>query len=231
MLHDSVVGDSSLATIGRSGTAEEERAVDDHPWLDGVVPLDDLGVDVWDEEDGGEKSDSTSGTHGNTSDESGGLLVQAEVGGTLVDDGERADGAGDEEPERNGVDGPWDRVLANVDNVFDETKDDGTEATSDGRGHDETRENGTETLSVVPSPLDLGGTDSRNTDTSDGGDQRVCGGDVSRVLCAPHDPRGGTSKSAGEGEHLDTGIVLESGVGNDTILDGLGGPSTDSGSS
>jgi len=51
---------------------------------------------------------------------------------------------------------------------------------------------------------------------------------VSRMSCAPHDPDGGTSQSASEGKHLNTSIATESAVGNDTVLDGVGGTGTDS---
>jgi hypothetical protein len=51
---------------------------------------------------------------------------------------------------------------------------------------------------------------------------------VSRVLGAPHDPDGGTGKSAGEGEHLDTGIALEGAGRDDAVLDGISGTGTNS---
>jgi hypothetical protein len=51
---------------------------------------------------------------------------------------------------------------------------------------------------------------------------------VSGVLGAPHDPDRSTSESAGKGEHLNTGIVLEGTSGNDTVLDGVGSTGTDS---
>lgn len=65
---------------------------------------------------------------------------------------------------------------------------------------------------------------------------------MSRVTCAPpatlaydlcnetnkylHDPSRSTSKGTGESQHLDTGIALECGVGDDTVFDGVGGTST-----
>jgi hypothetical protein len=42
-----------------------------------------------------------------------------------------------------------------------------------------------------------------------------------------HDPRGSTSKGTGESQHLDTSVTSECGIGNDTVLDGIGGTSTD----
>jgi hypothetical protein len=51
---------------------------------------------------------------------------------------------------------------------------------------------------------------------------------VSRVLGAPHDPDRGTSESAGKGKHLNTGIVLEGGGRDNSVLDGVGGTCTDS---
>lgn len=51
---------------------------------------------------------------------------------------------------------------------------------------------------------------------------------MGRVPCAPHDPDGGTSQSAGESKHLNTGVTLESVVGDDSVLDGIGGTGTNS---
>jgi hypothetical protein len=48
------------------------------------------------------------------------------------------------------------------------------------------------------------------------------------VSSTPHHPRRGTSKRNSECQHLDTGIPLESGVGNDAILDGIRSSSTNS---
>jgi len=48
------------------------------------------------------------------------------------------------------------------------------------------------------------------------------------VPCAPHDPDGGTSQSASEGKHLNTGIALEGIVRDDSVLDGIGGTGTNS---
>lgn len=51
---------------------------------------------------------------------------------------------------------------------------------------------------------------------------------MSGVPCAPHDPDGGTGQSASESKHLNTRVTFE-GVGrNDTVLDSIGGTSTNS---
>jgi hypothetical protein len=75
--------------------------------------------------------------------------------------------------------------------------------------------------------LNLGGTDSGNSNTGDRGDERVSGRDMGRVSSTPHDPGGGTSEGTGEGEHLDTGVTSESRVGDDTVFDGVGSSGTD----
>lgn len=49
---------------------------------------------------------------------------------------------------------------------------------------------------------------------------------MSRVASTPHDPNGGTSRSASEGEKLNRGISVESSDGDDSVLDGRGGTST-----
>jgi hypothetical protein len=50
---------------------------------------------------------------------------------------------------------------------------------------------------------------------------------VGRVSCAPHDPCRGSCKSTGESEHLNSGISLEGGVWNDTILNCVCCPCSD----
>ena len=47
------------------------------------------------------------------------------------------------------------------------------------------------------------------------------------VLGAPHDPGRGGCKSAGKSQHLNPDIAFEGGDGNDAVLDGVGGTSTD----
>lgn len=114
-----------------------------------------------------------------------------------------------------------------MDDNLDKGEDDGTKATSDGGGHTETGEDSTETVTLVPSPLNVGGTRGSNTDTGDGRDERVGGRDMGRVSSTPHHPSRGTSKGTSKGEHLNTRITLEGGEGDDSVLDGVGGTRTD----
>ena len=72
--------------------------------------------------------------------------------------------------------------------VLDQQEDNSTKATGNDGSHAETSEDGTKTLAVVPAPLNLGSTNSCNTDTSDSRDERVGGGDVGGVFGAPHHP-------------------------------------------
>lgn len=78
--------------------------------LQSVVLLDDLAENVWDEEETGKDEESESDTEGDGGDEPRGLLVETKLRGSLVDDGERADGSGDEEEEWGGEDSPFDGV-------------------------------------------------------------------------------------------------------------------------
>lgn len=229
VLHDSVVGNSAVFdSIGRSLALEQSRTPEDVVPLEGVVLLDDLGVDEGDEEDGGKDEQAEANAEGDGGNVPCGLVGQTETRRPLVDDGEGADGTGDEEEEGGGPDGPGDGVGAKVNDELDEHKDDGPESSTASRGHDETAEDGTETLAIVPSPLDTLGTDSRNTDTSNGGDERVGRADVGVVPGAPHDPGSGTSRSTGEGEKLNTGVAIKGGERDDATLDGAGGTGTDS---
>jgi hypothetical protein len=198
VLDDGIVGNGRLGTgVRRSGAAEEERTVDEVPPLEGVVLLDHLGMDERNEEDGGEKSDTGSGSHDDRDDPPLGLLAQSQGRRTLVDDRQGAESTGNEEEEGRGVDGPGDGILSHVNNNLDEGKDDGTETGRDGGRHPESGVDGSETFSVVPSPLNLRSTDGRNTNTSDGRDERVGRGDVGRMTSAPHDPGTGSSQGAG----------------------------------
>ncbi len=226
VLNDGVVGDlgDAVLGIGGSGALEEERAVEDHPPLKGVVLLDHAGVHEGDEEEGREEEQTEADAEGDGNNVPRGLGGEAETGRALVHDGERADGAGDQEEGGRGPDGPRERVLAHVHRHLDEHEDDGAEAARDEGSSTEAGEDGTETLAVVPAPLDLAGADGGDTHTGDGRDERVGGRDVGRVARAPHDPGSGTGRGAGEGEELDTGIVAEGVAGNDTVLDGRGRP-------
>ncbi|VUC31347.1 unnamed protein product [Clonostachys rosea] len=215
-------GDHLLVFLLVKGTQEDVVPAD------GLVLLDDKGVDVGNEEDSRQNSNAGTGADDNGGDPPSGLLVQVELRRALVDDGKGADGGGEEEPEGRGVHSPRSRVLAHVDNDLDEHEDGGSEASRDDRGHAETSEDGAETLTVVPSPLNLGGTNGSNTNTSDGGDDGVAGGDVGGVGSAPHNPGRGGGDGAGESQHLDTGVGLEGSRGDDTVLDGRGGTGTGS---
>lgn len=86
------------------------------------------------------------------------LLVETKFGRTLVDDGQCADSTSNHEPQRSSPDGPLSWVLAHVDDDFDEHEDKSTETSCADRSHSETSKDGSEALSLVPSPLDFGGT-------------------------------------------------------------------------
>jgi hypothetical protein len=226
ILNNGVIADASSLRSLRRGAAEEKRTLEDVVPADGVIALDDNGVEVGNEEDEREESKTNTAGDGDGSHIPRGLLVKTEVGRSLVDDGEGGDGTGDEEEEGSGPDGPWHGVLAHVDSDLDQHEDDGTEAGRGSGSHSKTSEDSTKTLALVPSPLHLLSTSDGDTDTSNRGDKRVGRRNVSGVLCAPHDPDGGTGKGAGEGKHLNTGVVLEGIRGNDTVLDGVGSTST-----
>lgn len=188
VLDDTVVGDvSSLGSLG-VGSSPKERTLEDVDGSEGLVLLDDLAVKPWDEEEGSDQSKTDTCSKRGGSDEPSRLLVETEVGRTLVDNGQSANSSGDEEEERCGPDGPWDGVFADVNDELDEAKDDSTESGRAGGSHEETREDGTETLSVVPTPLNVASASRGNTDTGDGRDEGVGRRDVSGVACAPHDP-------------------------------------------
>jgi hypothetical protein len=227
VLNNGIVGYDGLFTLSGSGSEEESGTHKEMVPLDRVVSLDDLGVDVRDEEESGQKTNTGPGTHDDGNNVLGGLLVETEGWRSLVDNRQSTDGSGDEEEEGRSVDCPRDRVLSDVDDKLDQQEDGGTETSGNSGCHTETGKDGSESFSFVPSPLNLGGTDGSDSDTGDGGNERVGGRDVGRVSSTPHDPGGSTSEGTGESEHLDTGVTSESRVGNDTVLDGIGSSGTD----
>ena len=80
ILHDGVVGHLGGLAFGGDGTAEEEGTENDVVPLDGGISLDDTGVQPRDEEEGGQKADTTTSTHGDSDDVRGRLLAQTQVG-------------------------------------------------------------------------------------------------------------------------------------------------------
>lgn len=227
ILYDGVVGDGGELGISVNSAREEQRALDDHPPFDGGIPLDHAGVEKRNKEDGREKGDTTTSAHSDSGDVPGGLLAQTQVGGALVDDGKGTDGGGDQKEERRTPDGPGDGVSPHVHDKLDKHKDDSGKATRSDWGHAQTSEDGTETLAIVPAPLNLGSASRCNSNTSNGRDERVGGRNVGRVTSAPHHPGGCSGKGTGEGKHLDTGIVAEGCVGDNAVFDGISGTGTD----
>jgi hypothetical protein len=166
VLDDSVVADvGSLDTLG-GGAAEEKRSLEDMVPADGVVALDDNGVEVGNEEEEREESEANTAGDGDGSDIPRGLLVETKVGRSLVDDGERADGTGDEEEERSSPNSPRDGVFAEMDSELDQHEDDSTEAGRGGGSHSETSKDSTKTLALIPAPLNVLCTGDSDTDTS-----------------------------------------------------------------
>ena len=90
--------------------------------LEGVIFLDDFAVDVWDEEQGRKDEQPESNTESNTNNVPGRLLVETEVRGSLVDNRQCANGAGDQEEEGRSENRPLDGVCASVNNLNDVSK-------------------------------------------------------------------------------------------------------------
>lgn len=228
VLHHSVVGDSGSLITSGGGALEEKGTLEDMVELEAVVLLDDLAVDVGNEEEGREEEEAKADTKGDAGDEPSRSISELELGRSLVHDGERADGTGNEEEEGRGPDRPGNRVLSDVNDELDQGEDDGAEAARDEGSHGQTSKDGTKTRALVPAPLDVAGANSSDTDTGDGRNERVGGRDVGRVTSAPHNPDRGTGRSASEGEELDSSVVSKGRVGDDTVLDRGGGSGSDS---
>jgi len=139
-----------------------------------MVPLDNLAVDIRDEEKSGEDSQAKASAERDTCDVPGGHLVEAESWRALVHDRQRADGSGDEEENRGGVDGPGKRVLPHVNGHLDQHEDDSSKARGDERSHAQAGKDGAKPRASAPTPLDLACANSGNTNTGDGGNEGVC---------------------------------------------------------
>lgn len=66
VLDDRVIGDDDTVGICGGGAVEERRSLDELPALESVVTLDNNGVNVRDEEQGGKSGDTGTSTHGDT---------------------------------------------------------------------------------------------------------------------------------------------------------------------
>ena len=94
-------------------------------------------------------------------------------------------------------------------NHFDEHEDDGSKSSRNDWSHAETGKDSTKSGSLAPSPLNLAGSYSCNTDTGNRRDQGVCRGNVGRVAGTPHHPDGSTCGSACEGKQLHASVTIE----------------------
>lgn len=178
VLDDCVVGNLSELRIRGSLLRHKRRSLNHIPNVKSVILLDDLAVDEGDEEQGREDEESKANSKSDGSDVPCGLVGQTESGRSLVDNGECANGTGDEEEEGRCPDGPSNGVLANVHDVLDQREDDRSKNSGRNRSHAEASEDGSQARTRVPSPLYVASTNSSNTDTCDGGDQGVSRRDV-----------------------------------------------------
>jgi len=167
VLDDSVVGNTSVLGIRGSGAVEQKRAPPAVPPAEGVVLLDDNGVDEGNEENGREEEETKADTKSHRGNVPSRLLSETKTGRSLVNDRQSTDGTSDEEEERRSPNSPRNGVLAHMNNILDQRKDNGGKATSDSGRHTKTSKDSTKTLATVPSPLNLASTNSSDTDTSE----------------------------------------------------------------
>ncbi len=69
------------------------------PPLDSIVLVDHLGIKVRDGKEERQDEQATPDTHSDRGNVPCRLLIQAEIGRSLIDDGQRANGTGDKEEE------------------------------------------------------------------------------------------------------------------------------------
>jgi len=108
--------------------------------FESVVLLNNLGVHKRHEEYGGKHTETASNTESDRDDIAWWLLVESKFGRTFIHNGERANGAGNEEEEWRSIDSPGNRVPAHVNDELDEEEDGRGEAGGAQRCESETRE-------------------------------------------------------------------------------------------
>ena len=133
-LDNGVVGDVGVfVDLGGGGSPPQKRTHGQVPEPDGVILSDRLAVQPRNEEDGGESGQAEAGTESDRDDPPPRLLVQAELRGSLVDDGKCADCSSDQEEEWRSVDCPRHGSLSEMDDELDEHENRRSEATGDER--------------------------------------------------------------------------------------------------
>jgi hypothetical protein len=189
VVNDSIVGDLSELGISGGLAREEQRSEENVVPLEGVILLDDTLVDVGNEEQKGQEGKCHTRADRDTGDPVSGLGTETKFRRSLVNNGQCANGAGNQEEEGRGVNSPGNRVDSHVDGGLDEHEDGGTKDSRDEGSHNETREDGTETRALcknlvswvpiikttishtVPAPLYTLDTNGSNTNTSDRRDE------------------------------------------------------------
>jgi hypothetical protein len=99
VLDDGKVGHLRLRRALGSRATPQKGSLDDLPPLEGMVLLDNLGVNEGQEEDGAEDAQAHTDADGHRRDVPSRLGAESQTRRALVDDGKRADGSGDEEEE------------------------------------------------------------------------------------------------------------------------------------
>lgn len=135
--------------------------------------------------------------------------MQRDIAPVGLTDGHGQDGGDREEEEWNNVKAGASGVLANQHSVLGNQEDDCSEAGGDSRSDEEAGEDGGYTLATVPTPLDGVAASSGNTDTDEGGDDRVGSRDGPGVVGSDHEPSTGSHDGTGETEELHSSVVLE----------------------
>lgn len=86
MVDDGIVGDLGKLGISRGGALEQEGSEEDVVELQGVVLLDDLSVNIGNEEKSSQEEQTEASTEGDTGNVPARLVVEAELGRSLIDD-------------------------------------------------------------------------------------------------------------------------------------------------
>lgn len=165
----------TLRNRGDGAAAEQKRAIEDVPSLEGPVLENEEAVKIREEEDDDKKGDGGSDTEDSTGDFGHTPVIEVKGSSTLPDDQHGQDTAGERKVERNHDESPLERVRALEHTVLGDGEEDGAESTSNGRRNNPRSNDGSNT-SAIPSPIDFVGTESGHTHTNDTADDAVGGG-------------------------------------------------------
>lgn len=198
---------------------KQERAHGNVPEAKAVVLLDQLGLEVWNEEDGRDDEDAGEDTENNASGlTSTQLLWSGNTVATIHDDEKSENTGSDGVVERNDADSSLEGILARVNEKTDGKHDDGAKTGGDERSNTPRRCNLAHRV-ALPAPFDLKLEGDANTD--EGTNKRLSGRDGEAHASTSSEPDGRTGFSDDHGKNEGARRILEGVEREDTLSNGF----------